>query len=109
MIGALHIHDLILLRSETAVTYTEGGPAFPNLNPNQCPWAVARSGRISDGLIPVGVRGSQRHERCAGFTRLSEVLEIRQPNQLRLTVANDSRRALQAFRTLSYLQSPLLG
>lgn len=105
----LHIHDLILLRSETAVTSTDGGPACPYLNPNQRPWVVVRRGRISDGLIPVGVRGSQRHERCAGFTGLSEVLEIRRPDQLRLLLAEDSRRALQAFRTLSYLESHLVG
>jgi len=106
---ALHIHDLILLGSETAVTSTDGGPACPYINPNQRPWGVVRRGRISDGLIPVGVRGSQRHERCAGFTGLSKVLEIRRPDQLRLLLAEDSRRALQAFQTLSYLESHLVG
>jgi len=55
------------------------------------PWVVVRRGRISDGLIPVGVRGSQRNERCAAFTRLIEVLETRQPDQLRLLLAEDSR------------------
>jgi phosphoribosyl-dephospho-CoA transferase len=109
MLGALHVHDLILLRTESAVTSTEGGPACPYLNLNQRPWVVVRRGRISDGLIPVGVRGSQRHERCAGSTGLSEVLEIRRPDQLRLLLAEDSRRALQAFRTLSYLESHLVG
>src|ERR1700733_14226761 len=109
MIGALHIHDLILLRAETVVTSAEGGPACPYLNPNQRPWVVVRRGRISDGLIPVGVRGAQRHERCAGFIGLSEVLETRRPDQLRLMLAEDSRRALQAFRTLSYLESHLVG
>jgi hypothetical protein len=32
-------------------------------------------------MIPVGVRGSQRHERRAGFTRLSEVMGTRRPDQ----------------------------
>src|ERR1700679_1824628 len=109
MIGALHIHDLILLRSETAVTSTEGRPACPYLNLNQRPWVVVRRGRISDGLIPVGVRGTQRHERCAGFTGLNEVVENRRPDQLRLPLAEDSRRELPAFRTLSYLDSHLAG
>jgi phosphoribosyl-dephospho-CoA transferase len=109
MVGTLHVHDLILLRGELAVISTEGGPACPFLNPNQRPWVVVRRGRISDGLVPVGVRGSQRHERCAGFTRWSEVLETRRPDQLRLLLAEDSRRALQAFRTLSYLESHLVG
>jgi phosphoribosyl-dephospho-CoA transferase len=109
MVGTLHVHDLILLRTKSAVTSAEGEPACPYLNPNQRPWVVVRRGRISDGLIPVGVRGPQRHERCAGFTRLSEVLEIRQPDQLRLTLTDDPRRALQAFRTLSYLESRLAG
>ena len=57
----------------------------------------------------MGVRGSQRYERCAGFTESSEVLENRRPDQLRLLLAGDSRRALQAFRTLSYLESRLVG
>ena len=109
MVDTLHVHDLILLRSESAVIPNEGEPACPYINSNRCRWVVARRGRISDGLIPVGVRGSQRHERCAGFTRLSEVLETRRPDQLRLLLAEDSRRALQAFRTLSYLESHLVG
>jgi phosphoribosyl-dephospho-CoA transferase len=109
MVGVLHIHDLIFLRSETAVTSTEGGAACPYLHPNQRPWVVVRRGRISDGLIPVGVRGAQRHERCAGFTSVTEVMETRRPDQLRVLLAEDSRRALQAFQTLSYLESHLVG
>src|ERR1700677_3425359 len=95
MVGTLQVHDLILLRTESAVISTQSDPACPYLNPNQRPWVVVRRSRISDGLIPVGVRGAQRHERCAGFIGLSEVLE--------------TRRALQAFRTLSYLESHLVG
>ena len=109
MVGALHVHDLILLREESALISSEGGPSYPYLNPNQRPWVVVRRGRISDGLIPVGVRGSQRHERWAGFTEVSEVLETRRPDQLRLLLAEDSRRLLKAFRTLSYLENHLVG
>ena len=108
MVGTLHIHDLLLLKGEPAVTSAEGVPC-PYLNPNQRPWVVVRRGRFSDGLIPVGVRGAQRNERCAGFTRLSEALETRRPDQLRLMLAEDSRRTLQAFRSLSYLESHLAG
>src|ERR1700733_12400243 len=109
MVGALHVHDLILLRTESAVISTQGDPACPYLNPNRRPWVVVRRGRISDGLIPVGVRGMQRHERWAGFASLREVLEARRPDQLRLLLAEDSRRGLQAFQTLSYLESQLVG
>jgi len=109
MVCALRVHDLIRLGTESTITSAEGEPACPYLNPKQCPWVVVRRGRISDGLIPVGMRGAQRHERCAGFTGLSEVLEIRRPDHLRLLLAEDSRRALQAFRTLSYLESHLAG
>src|SRR3984893_15373363 len=109
MVGTLHVHDLILLRTESAVISTQGDLACPYLNPNQRPWVVVRRGRISDGLIPLGVRGLQRHERCAGFTGLREVVETRRPDQLRLLLAEDSRRTLQAFRTLSYLESHLAG
>jgi phosphoribosyl-dephospho-CoA transferase len=108
MVGTLHIHDLLLLREESAVTSTEEVPC-PYLNLNQRPWVVVRRGRIADELIPVGVRGAQRHERCAGFTGVSDVLEARRPDQLRLMLAEDSRRTLQAFRSLSYLESHLAG
>ena len=108
MVCAPHVHDLILLGTESAVTSAEWEPVCPYLNPTR-PWVVVRRGRMSDGLIPVGVRGSQRHERWAGFTGLSEVLETRRPDQLRLMLAEDSRRTLQAFRSLSYLESHLAG
>jgi len=36
-------------------------------------------------------------------------MEIRRSDQLRLLLAEDSRRALPAFRTLSYLESHLVG
>jgi len=83
MVGTLHIHDLLLLRGESAVTSAEGVPC-PYLNLNQRPWVVVRRG-------------------------LSEVLETRRPDQLRLILAEDSRRTLQAFRSLSYLESHLVG
>jgi phosphoribosyl-dephospho-CoA transferase len=37
------------------------------------------------------------------------VLETRRPDELRLLLAEDSRRELQAFRTLSYIESRLGG
>jgi phosphoribosyl-dephospho-CoA transferase len=109
MVSTPHVHDLILLRTEWAFISVQGDSACRYLNPNQRPWVAVRRGSISNGLIPVGVRGSQRHERCAGFTRLSEVVETQRPDQLRLRFAENSRRGLQAFRTLSYLESHLAG
>ena len=109
MVDLPQVHDLILLRGESAIIFHEGGPACPYLERNRSPWVVVRRGRISNGLIPVGVRGSQRHERCAGFTELTEVLDTRRPDQLRLMLAEDSRVALQAFRALSYLEGHLPG
>ena len=109
MASTLQVHDLILLRTESAVISTKGDPACRYLTPNERPWVVVRRASVSNGLIPVGVRGPQRHERCAGFTRLSEVVESQRPDQLRLRLAENSRRGLQAFRTLSYLESRLGG
>jgi len=109
MTGTPNVHDLLLLRTESAIVSTPENPASPCLDPKQRPWVVVRRGHSSEGWIPVGVRGAQRHERCAGFTRGSEVLETRRPDQLRLALAEPSRRTLQAFRTLSYLESHLVG
>ena len=105
MVGALHVHDLILLRTG----HLNSGRHVPISQSQSAFLGGCAERRYLDGLIPVGVRGQQRHERCAGFTRLSEVMETRRPDQLRLLLAEDSRRALQAFRTLSYLESHLAG
>ena len=109
MVSTPHVHDLILLRTEWAFISVQGDSACRYLNPNQRPWVVVRRASVSNGLIPIGVRGPQRYERCAGFTRLSEVVETQRPDQLRLRLAENSRRGLQAFRTLSYLESHLAG
>src|SRR5580698_9259845 len=109
MVSTPHVHDLILLRTEWAFISVQGDSACRYLNPNQRPWVVVRRASVSNGLIPIGVRGPQRYERCAGFTRLSEVVETQRPDHLRLLLAEDSRRTLQAFRALSYLESHLAG
>jgi phosphoribosyl-dephospho-CoA transferase len=109
MAGTFHVHDLLLLKEESSVTFPAGGPTCPDLTLNGHPWVVVRRGHLSSGSIPVGVRGLQRHERYGGFTESHEVLETRRPDQLRLALAGDSRRALRAFRTLLYIESHLEG
>jgi phosphoribosyl-dephospho-CoA transferase len=98
------VHDLIQLRPESVLLPEQNLPAWLPAARKEPLWVVVRRGPAEGELVPIGVRGSQRHERWAGYTRISDVLTIRRPDQLRVRLAGDSRRGLPAFQTLAYLQ-----
>jgi len=57
-------------------------PAWVSAELQRAPWVVVRRTHMHDGLIPVGVRGRARAERCAAWLRPSAVLESLNPLQL---------------------------
>lgn len=100
----MRVHDLIQLRSESALLPTQKPPAWLTAARKEPLWVVVRRGPVEGELVPIGVRGTQRHERWAGYTRISDVLTIRRPDQLRVRLAGAPRRSLPAFQTLAYLE-----
>jgi phosphoribosyl-dephospho-CoA transferase len=46
------------------------------------PWVFVRRGAPRDGMIPVGVRGALRSERCAAWLRSCDVLQALDPLEL---------------------------
>lgn len=75
-------HDLLLLGSEEA---------FVSCTPSE-PWVktslalsrtvVVRRDVVPEGMIPVGVRGATRSERCAGVVPTHAVLQLLSPESL---------------------------
>jgi phosphoribosyl-dephospho-CoA transferase len=106
---APRVHDLIQLRRESALLPEQNLPAWLPAARKEPLWVVVRRGPVEGELVPIGVRGSQRHERWAGFVRMNDVLTIQRPDGLRLHLAQDSRRTLLAFQTLEHLECHLIG
>lgn len=80
--GSALTHDLIRLRDPSVLTADAPAPPWVEEVLQRAPWVVVRRGRISRGRIPVGVRGSARHERFAALVPVSAVIDRRSPEEL---------------------------
>ncbi len=103
------VHDLVRLRSQSAFLPAQSPSARLPVMGQGPFWAVVRRGLAGGQLVPIGVRGAQRHERWAGYARMSDVLAIHRPEELRLHLAQDRRRSLPAFQSLQFIERGLAG
>jgi len=105
----LRAHDLLWV-SEMP-TATDGTP-LPDWAITACrqgaPVVVRRAPRGSDGAVPVGLRGSARHERCAATVSASSITRVVAPEALAATTASIAPDApFAALRTLRALAPKL--
>jgi phosphoribosyl-dephospho-CoA transferase len=83
--GPAPTHDLIRLREPPALPADAPPWVEPALA--RAPWVVVRRGRVRDGLVPVGVRGSTRAQRYAALVAVTAVAERLSPEELTAFVA----------------------
>ena len=105
----LRAHDLLWV-SEMP-TATDGTP-LPDWAITACrhgaPVVVRRAPRGSDGAVPVGLRGSARHERCAATVVANAIMRVLSPEALSTTSASIAHDApFAALRTLRALAPKL--
>ncbi len=103
------VHDLLLLRSQSISPSGPEQPGWPTLALGQDPWIVVRRGASPEGTIAVGVRGTLRHERWAGYVDPADVVTRKDPKELRSRLGLVSRRFLPAFQALAFLEERLSG
>ena len=87
-------HDLIRLHEPIALMADAPVPAWVEPALRRAPWVVVRRGRVTDGIIPVGVRGLARPQRFAAFLAVAEIAERLSPEDL-----TDSLHAIDRART----------
>jgi phosphoribosyl-dephospho-CoA transferase len=75
-------HDLIRLLEPIALTADAPAPSWLGPALKRAPWVVVRRGPVRDGMIPVGVRGSARHQRFAAFVTVAEIADRLSPEDL---------------------------
>jgi phosphoribosyl-dephospho-CoA transferase len=86
-------HDLLRPREPIALTADAPAPSWLGPSLERAPWVVIRRGPVCDGMIPVGARGSARHQRFAAFLSVAEIAERLSPEDLVV-----SRRAAEQER-----------
>ena len=78
----METHALLRIAGADALVGEIPLPAWVSAELRRAPWVVVRRAHMRNGLIPVGVRGRARAERCAAWLRPSAVLECLDPLQL---------------------------
>jgi phosphoribosyl-dephospho-CoA transferase len=97
-------HDLLRLSSPELEPGSAVKPEWVDAALKDSPWVVVRRAFTNGNLVPVGVRGKERAQRWAGFVNPEQIAHIVSPNQLRISLAENSRRGLRAFNSLGFLE-----
>lgn len=76
------VHDVVFLREEEAFISSVTPQAWVEEALKETLAAVVRRGPRPGALVPVGVRGRDRSQRCAGFVSSAAITESIKPEQL---------------------------
>ncbi|WP_164478345.1 malonate decarboxylase holo-ACP synthase [Mycolicibacterium stellerae] len=79
-------HDLLRLSAAATALLPTDAPAWPGTALSAAPWVVVRRAAVPDGLIPVGVRGSDRSQRYPWTIGWESVRELVTPEDLAVTL-----------------------
>jgi len=104
-------HDLIRPCKPIALTLEAPAPSWLGPALERAPWLVVRRGPIRNGMIPVGARGSARHQRFAAFLPAAEIAERLSPEDLVLSfpaIDQERRDAVPALAALDRV-APVLA
>jgi len=104
-------HDLIRPREPIALTADAAAPSWLGPALQRAPWVVIRRGPVCDGMVPVGARGSARHQRFAAFLSVAEIAERLSPEDLVVSlraIEPERRDAVPALAALARV-APVLA
>jgi len=103
--GPFQPHDLLRVDPAAVAELTRDLPGWTAASLAAVPWVVARRAMACEGLLPVGIRGHGRSERCAAWLPLAAIVECRTPEDLAAARARHSSEipALAALDPVSTL------
>lgn len=94
-------HDLLWLHADTTLLDIKESWVAEQWKAQQP--VVVRRDVMQQGLIPIGVRGSARHHRAAGWVRMQDVLRVDAPEALIAHARDSVFRALPTVEALMQL------
>ena len=81
MIENLRAHDLLRINA-AGISALSRIATFSSVPLKDFPFVVVRRIRQKEGLVPVGIRGRERHERCASWINALHILERIAPESI---------------------------
>lgn len=96
MIANVLAHDLLRVNS-AGVSVLSKVAKFSSLPLEDFPFVVVRRARQKDGLVPVGIRGMKRHERCAAWLNPTHIVARVRPESIEPYTIRPDISAIQAF------------
>ncbi|QBP40169.1 malonate decarboxylase holo-ACP synthase [Paenisporosarcina antarctica] len=78
----LNTHDLLEFESVKNLISNSPLPEWVETSIANVPFVVVRRAKVSEGLVPVGVRGPKRNERFAAFLPVEQIVRRITPEQL---------------------------
>lgn len=98
-------HDLLEIDAKQLISSQPSAPQWVEDNLRKTPFVVVRRGPVTGREIPIGVRGTERNQRWAGFCHPKFVNSILTPQQLLSRAIPTSRaNAIPALRALDVLK-----
>ena len=86
------VHALVQIADPVALIWEEGQPQWALAALLRTPWVVIRRETPRRGLLPVGVRGATRAQRCAAWLPEHAVREVIAPEMLAARIPEACRR-----------------
>uniref|UniRef100_UPI00313C19C5 malonate decarboxylase holo-ACP synthase n=1 Tax=Inquilinus sp. OTU3971 TaxID=3043855 RepID=UPI00313C19C5 len=80
--GLFQPHDLLRIDAKAVAVLARDLPPWAAASLAAIPWVVMRRAVAYGGLLPVGIRGNRRSERCAAWLPPAAVVECRTPEDL---------------------------
>ncbi|CAH2939020.1 MAG: Malonate decarboxylase holo-[acyl-carrier-protein] synthase (EC [uncultured Paraburkholderia sp.] len=89
-----------MLRLRRLVAF-DGEPAWVRDAFERAPYAVVRRALVAEGIVAIGVRGTERSQRYGTWAASTEVAEVVSPEALVRSAPPTGRAALPAFAALA--------
>jgi len=108
--GLARTHDLIRLREPLALAKAPL-PSWVLPVLGRISWVVVRRGHVSNGMIPVGVRGMTRSHRFASWVAAAEIADRLSPEDLTDSghiLSQQRKDAVPALAALDRVAGPLM-
>jgi phosphoribosyl-dephospho-CoA transferase len=102
MIESPNAHDLLRIDPEGASALSRGA-VFSSVPLDDFPFVVVRRSRQNAGLIPIGIRGRERHERSAAWIAPQHVIERISPESIEARLPLPSLPAFDSYVELKRL------
>lgn len=83
MADTFRAHDLLWLSDRAELSTAEPPPPWLDavLRPHR-PLVVRRAPRLESGLVPVGIRGAGREQRCAAWVPATQIVRVVHPEHI---------------------------